>query len=199
MVVFDLGNVLIRWDPRPAVAAGVGDVEAQAFLAAEDFDFSAWNRRADAGAAWLDLQQELASTHPHWHEHGASYVTNFGLSLVGELEDNVAVLRDLHAAGVPLFALTNWSHELFPQALERFDFLALFEDIVVSGAEKLAKPDPAVFELLGRRVGRPLTDCVFVDDSAANVAAAAEAGMDAIVFKDGEPLREQLRARGLPV
>ena len=109
------------------------------------------------------------------------------------------MLRDLHAAGVPLFALTNWSHELFPQALERFDFLALFEDIVVSGAEKLAKPDPAVFELLRRRVGRPLTECVFVDDSAANVAAAAEAGMDAIVFRDGEPLREQLRARGLPV
>ena len=191
--------MLIRWDPHPAVAAGVGDVEARAFLAAEDFDFSAWNRRADAGAEWLDLQQELASTHPHWHEHATSYVTNFGLSLVEPIGENVAVLRDLHAAGVPLFALTNWSRELFPQALERFDFLALFEDIVVSGAEKLAKPDPAVFELLGRRVGRPLTDCVFVDDSAANVAAAAQAGMDAIVFRDGEPLREQLRARGLPV
>jgi 2-haloacid dehalogenase len=191
--------VLIRWDPRPAVAAGVGDDEARAFLAAEDFDFSAWNRRADAGAALPDLQQELASTHPHWHEHATSYVANFGLSLVEELQDNVAVLRDLHAAGVPLFALTNWSHELFPQAQARFDFLTLFDDIVVSGAEKLAKPDPAIFELLGRRVGRPLTECVFVDDSAANVAAAAEAGMDAIWFRDGEPLREQLRERGLPV
>jgi 2-haloacid dehalogenase len=198
-VVFDLGNVLIRWDPHPAVAAGVGDDEARAFLAAEDFDFSEWNKRADAGAGWLDLQQELASSHPHWHDHGSSYVDNFGLSLVGEIDDNVAVLRDLHAAGVPLFALSNFSHELFPQALERFDFLSLFEDIVISGTEKVAKPDPAVFVLLQRRVGRPLTECVFVDDSAANVAAAAEAGMDAIRFSDDEPLRPRLRERGLPV
>jgi 2-haloacid dehalogenase len=197
-VVFDLGNVLIRWDPHPAVAAGVGDAEARAFLDAEDFDFSAWNKRADAGAAWLDLKQELATSHPHWHEHASSYVDNFGLSLVEEIDDNVAVLRDLHAAGVPLFALSNWSHELFPVALERFDFLSLFEDILISGTERVAKPDPAVFELLGRRVGRPLSECVFVDDSAANVTAAAKAGMDAIHFTD-EPLRAQLRQRGFPV
>jgi 2-haloacid dehalogenase len=199
VVVFDLGNVLIRWDPHPAVAAGVGDDEARAFLAADDFDFKAWNQRADAGAAWHELQQELASSHPHWHDHATSYVANFGLSLVGELDDNVAVLRDLHAAGVPVFALSNWSHELFPQALERFEFLSLFDDIVVSGTERVAKPDPAVFELLARRVGRPLRECVFVDDSAANVAAAADAGMDAIRFTDDEPLRPQLRQRGFPV
>jgi 2-haloacid dehalogenase len=197
--VFDLGNVLIRWDPLPAVAAGVGDTEARAFLAAEDFDFSAWNHRADAGAAWLDLQQEVARSLPHWREHATAYVTNFGLSLVGQLDDNVALLRELHEAGVPLFGLTNWSHEMFPHALERFDFLALFEDIVVSGAEQVAKPDPAVFEVLRRRVGRPLSECVFVDDSPANVAAATEAGMDAIRYADPEPLRPPLRERGLPV
>jgi 2-haloacid dehalogenase len=140
----------------------------------------------------------VASSHPHWHEHATSYISNFARSLLGPVDDNVAVLRDLHSAGVPLFALTNWSHELFPQAVERFDFLALFDDIVVSGAEGLVKPDPAVFEVLRRRIGHPLDECVFVDDSPANVAAAAEAGMDAIHF-DGRPLRPQLQARGLPV
>src|SRR6201989_2242051 len=100
----------------------------------------------------------------------------------------------MHAPGVPLFALTNWSQELFPQALERFDFLALFDDIVVSGAEGIVKPDPAVFEVLRRRMGRPLGECVFIDDSAANVAAAAEAGLDAIHY-DGQQLRPQLEAR----
>lgn len=198
-MVFDLGNVLIRWDPLPALAAAVGDEEARRFLAADDFDFWAWNHRADAGEAWDALEEELARTHPQWLEHARGYRANFGLSLAGTLDENVAVLRDLHAAGVPLFALTNWSAELFPQAPERFDFLALFEDVVVSGAERLAKPDPAVFEVLRHRTGRPLAECVFVDDSTANVAAAAEAGMDAIWCSAAEPLRPQLRARGLPV
>jgi 2-haloacid dehalogenase len=129
----------------------------------------------------------------------AAYGDHFGLSITRAIEPNVEVLRDLHAAGVPLFALTNWSDELFPQALARFDFLGLFEDIVVSGAEGLAKPDPAIFARLRERVGRPLEACVFVDDSPANVAAAAASGMDAIRFTDDVPLRPQLRTRGLPV
>ena len=198
-VVFDLGNVLIGWDPLPAVAAGVGADEAARFLAAEDFDFLAWNHRQDGGRGWDEAEDEVLRIRPHWHRHAVAYRAHFGLSLVGAIEDNVEVLRDLHAADVPLFALTNWSSELFPHARERFDFLALFDDIVVSGDEALAKPDPAVFEVLRTRLDRPLTGCVFVDDSAANVAAARGAGMDAIHFTAGEPLRPQLRTRGLPV
>ncbi len=110
------------------------------------------------------------------------------------------MLRDLHAAGVPLFALTNWSAELFPLAWERFDFLALFRDIVVSGVERLAKPDPAVFEVLRHRMGRDLAGSVFVDDSARNVAAAAQAGLDTLHYRGAAtPVRAHLRARGLPV
>ena len=197
-VIFDLGNVLIRWDPHPAVAVAVGEHEATRFLAADDFDFLAWNHLQDSGRRWETAEAEVARTHPHWHPHATAYRAHFGHSLLGPIEENVAVLRDLHAAGVPVFALTNWSDELFPHALERFDFLALFADIVVSGAEGFAKPDPAVFEVLRRRIGRPLAGCVFVDDSAANVAAAEQAGLNAIRFT-GAPLRPQLRARGLPV
>ena len=198
-VVFDLGNVLIRWDPHPAVARGVGTDEASRFLAAEDFDFLAWNHVQDAGGRWADAEETLGRTHPHWHRHARAYRAHFGASLVGPIDANVEVLRDLHAAAVPLYALTNWSDELFPQALERFDFLGLFDDIVVSGAVRLAKPDPAVFAVLRERVDRPLAECVFVDDSAANAAAAAAAGMDAIRYTDDVPLRPQLRTRGLPV
>ena len=197
-VVFDLGNVLIRWDPHPAVARGVGAEEATRFLRADDFDFLAWNHLQDSGRDWATAEDEVARSHPHWHAHALAYRAHFGASLVGAVEDNVAVLRDLHAAGVPLTALTNWSAELFPQALARFDFLGLFDDIVVSGAEGVAKPDPRVFAVLRERVGRPLERCVFVDDSPANVAAAAAAGLDAILF-DGRPLRPQLRERALPV
>src|SRR3954447_2031111 len=198
-VVFDLGNVLIRWDPYPALAAGVGPEEASRFLTAEDFDFAAWNHNQDAGRSWRDAEDEVLHTHPHWHRHALAYRAHFDLSLPGALEDNVAVLRDLHAAGVPLFALTNWSAELFPRARERFGFLDLFEDIVVSGEERLAKPEPGIFEVLGRRIRRPLHECLFIDDSPANVAAAARAGLPGIVFRSSEPLRPALRARGLPV
>lgn len=198
-MVFDLGNVLIRWDPHPAVAAGVGADQASRFLTAQDFDFGAWNHAQDSGRTWSDAEDDVARSHPHWHPHALAYRENFDLSLLGPLEDNVSVLHDLSRAGVPLFALTNWSAELFPRAQERFDFLGLFSDIVVSGVVGTAKPEPAIFDVLARRVGRPLAECVFVDDSPANVAAAAALGMDAIRFSPDEPLRRLLRDRGLPV
>jgi 2-haloacid dehalogenase len=153
----------------------------------------------DGGGSWADAEKEVAASHPHWAEHARAYRANFDASLTGALDDTVAVLRDLHAAGVPVFALTNWSHELFPHALARFGFLSLFEDIVVSGTEGVAKPDTAVFALLERRTGRPLSRCLFIDDKADNVTAAAEAGLDAVLFTGAVQLREDLRARGLPV
>lgn len=197
-VVFDLGNVLIGWDPHPAVAAAVGDEEATRFLAAEDFDFRAWNLEQDRGRSWAEAEKAMAGTHPHWAEHARAYRANFGLTMT-EVAENTEVLRDLHAAGVPLFALTNWSAELFPHAVERFDFLELFDDIVVSGEERLAKPDLALFAVLRERVGRQLTECVFIDDSPANVAAGAAAGLDAILYDGVADLRAELRARGFPL
>ena len=196
-VVFDLGDVLIRWRPQDAVAAGLGEDEAAKFLAADDLDFRAYNHLQDLGRSFADAEAELGRTHPQWQQHAVTYREHFPLSL-SPIEANVALLRDLYDAGVPLYALTNWSAELFPQALDRFDFLGLFRDIVVSGAEGVAKPDPAVFELLQQRIGLPLTDCVFVDDSERNVEAAAAAGLDAIRFTPGTDLRLELRRRGLP-
>ena len=198
-VVFDLGNVLIDWDPHPAIAAAVGDDEAARFLASDDFDFGAWNHEQDSGRAFEESEQAAVARVPHWREHILSYRANFDRSLIGEIAATVDVLRDLHAAGVRLLALTNWSAELFPVARGRFDFLDLFEDILVSGEERLAKPDPRVFALLTERSGLPPGACVFVDDKPENVDAARAAGLDGIVFVDDGTLREQLRERGLPV
>jgi 2-haloacid dehalogenase len=198
-VVFDLGNVLIDWDPHPAIAAAVGDDEAARFLASDDFDFGAWNHEQDSGRAFEESEQAAVARVPHWREHILSYRVNFDRSLIGEIAATVDVLRDLHAAGVRLLALTNWSAELFPVARGRFDFLELFEDILVSGEERLAKPDPRIFELLTERSGLPPGSCVFVDDKPENVEAARAAGLDGIVFVDDGTLREQLRERGLPV
>lgn len=198
-VVFDVGNVLIRWDPHPAIARRVGPQVATSFLAAEDFDFLAWNHAQDAGRPWDEAEDAAAASHPHWAEAIRAYRSNFAESLLGPVHDTVDVLTELHEHGVPVFALTNWSAELFPVATRTYEFLGLFDDIVVSGQEGVAKPDARVFTVLQRRVGRPLSACLFVDDSLANVRAARAAGMDAIHFTDTGHLREDLRRRGLPV
>lgn len=198
-VVFDLGNVLITWDPHPAIARAVGDEQATIFLADEEFDFMAWNHQQDAGRSWDEGEAAAVTSHPHWELAIRAYRAYFTESLVGAIEDSVQVVRELHAAGIPLYALTNWSRELFPVALGRFDFLDLFEDIVVSGREGVAKPDPEIFRTLQQRIGHRLDTCVFIDDSLRNVEAAAQAGLDAILFTDTGHLREDLAVRGLPL
>jgi 2-haloacid dehalogenase len=200
-VVFDLGNVLIRWDPAPAIAAAVGPDRAAAFLADEDFDFGAWNTANDFGRPIAEAEESAVAAHPHLAEEIRAYRANFDASMVEQIEGTVAILRELHEADVPLFALTNWSAELFPRALDRFDFLELFEDIIVSGEEGVGKPDPEIFEVLEERIRHRggLDDSIFIDDSPTNVMAALEAGLDAIRFTDPETLREDLVVRGLPL
>jgi 2-haloacid dehalogenase len=200
-VVFDLGNVLITWDPVEAIAVAVGPERARAFVADPDFDFAAWNRANDAGRGLEEAEQVALASHPQYAEEIVAYREHFGASLVGEIPGSVEILRELHKADVPLFALTNWSADLFPVALARFDFLDLFEDIIVSGEEGVAKPDPAIFEVLEERVSHRagLDDCIFIDDSPANVQAAAETGLDAVHFTGADHLREDLVARGMPL
>jgi 2-haloacid dehalogenase len=198
-VVFDLGNVLIDWDPSAAIAAGVGPAEARRFLDADDFDFMAWNHGPDSGGSWDDAEADVRRTHPHWVEHALAYRANFAASLLGEVPGVVDVVRDLHAAGVPLVGLTNWSDELYPHAPRLFPFLELLDDVVVSGTVGAAKPDARAYEIAAERLGRPLDRLAFVDDKQLNVDAAAALGMDAILFTDAAALRTELRSRGLPV
>lgn len=198
-VVFDLGNVLISWDPHPAIAKAVGQEQASRFLADQTFDFMTWNHQQDAGRTWDGGEELAVRSHPHWELAIRAYRANFGESLVGAIEDTVQILRELHGAGIPLYGLTNWSEELFPVALQRFDFLALFQDIIVSGQEGVAKPDPRIFGILRERISSSLRASVFIDDGPANVQAATEAGLDAILFTDTGHLRQDLRVRGLPL
>lgn len=196
-MVWDLGNVLIDWDPRAAVAAGLGDAEARRFF--DGFDFGTWNHACDAGRPWSEALALLDRDHPEWAAHGRAYFDNFGASMVGEHPGTVALVRELHAAGVPQVGLTNFSAELYPHAPARFDFLGLLEDVVVSGVEGVAKPDPAIYRMAAERCGLPLAALVFVDDKAVNVTAAEALGMRGLVFTDADRLRLDLRGLGLPV
>ncbi len=197
-VVFDLGGVVVIWDPVPAVAAVVGLERAERFVHGGEFDFAAWNHAQDAGRSWADAEAVATASHPDLAEEIAGYRPNFALSLRGLVPGTAAILRDLRARGVRVVALTNWSAETFHHAPEIFpEAFGLFDDVVVSGAEGVAKPDREIFEVLGRRLGHPIEGVFYVDDAVRNVAAAREAGMDAVQFTDAVSLLGELRRRGL--
>lgn len=196
-VVFDLGGVLIDWDPRYLYRRLLASDEAiEAFL--DEVGFPGWNYAVDAGlSTWADAVDALSRSHPHHRHLIEAYPSRFAETLGGPIEGSVEVLRELHHQGVRLLALTNWSAETFPVALERFDFLALFDDIVVSGAERVAKPDPEIFALLLRRHGLDPARTLFVDDKQANVHAAGRAGLVGVLFTDAVTLREDLESAGV--
>lgn len=119
--------------------------------------------------------------------------------VAGEIPGTVAILGALHAAGTPLYALTNWSQETFPIAQRRFDFLSLFRDIVVSGSERLVTPDPAIYRLMVERFELDPTRCVYIDDNPTNAAAASEVGMHAIHFTSPDALAAELSELGFAI
>lgn len=169
-------------------------------MTADDFDFMAYNHGPDSGGSWADAEDAVRRTHPHWADHALSYRVHFERSLVGEVPGSVDLVRELHAAGVPQWGLTNWSHELWPAAPRLFPFLTdLLDGVVVSGTEGVAKPDREVYELVVERSGLPHESLVFLDDKQLNVDAAEAAGIDGIVFTDAAAARDALRGRGLPV
>ncbi|MGH8894887.1 MAG: HAD family hydrolase [Actinomycetes bacterium] len=196
-VVFDLGGVLIDWDPRHLYRRLLAsEEEIETFL--DEVDFAGWNHAMDAGrGTWAEAVQELGARHPHRRELIAAYPARFAETLSGALDDSVEVLRDLAEQGTRLFALTNWSAETFETARHRFGFLDLFDDIVVSGEEGVAKPDPAIFAVLVDRHRLDPAGTVFVDDAPANVDAATAAGLTGLLFTDAQGLRRDLSRLGL--
>jgi 2-haloacid dehalogenase len=188
-VIFDLGGVLIDWDPRYVFRdLFPGDEAAmEAFLA--DVTSSTWNHQMDAGRPWADAVAELVALHPERRDLIEAYWNRWADMLHSDIPGTVAILAALRDAGYRLFALTNWSAETFPVARERFDFLGWFEGIVVSGEEGVAKPDPAIYRILMERHDVKAADVLFVDDRADNVAAAEALGMRGVVFTTPEALR----------
>ncbi len=196
--VFDLGGVVVQWDPVAAISAAVGRARAERFVHGDEFDFAGWNLAQDAGRSWTDAEAIATAGHPHLADEIAAYRPNFALSLRGLVPGTPEILADLHARGVRLVALTNWSAETFHHAPAAFPAVfELFDDMVVSGAEGVAKPNPRIFAILEARLGHPLDGVFFVDDSPVNVRAARDAGMDAVRFRDATTLRDDLRERRL--
>lgn len=196
-VVFDLGGVLIDWNPRYLYRKLFqGDeVGMERFL--EEVCTPEWNGQQDAGRPFSDAIAERTSLFPHYAELIAAYIERWPEMLGGPIAESVNMLARLKLAQVPVYALTNWSGETFPYALERFSFLQWFDGIVVSGDEGVAKPDPVFYRRLTDRYGLVPEETVFVDDSYANVNAARSVGMKAIHFLNDGQLHNQLQGIGV--
>jgi 2-haloacid dehalogenase len=193
-VVFDLGGVLIDWDPRHLYRQLLADDAAvEEFLAT--VCTPEWNAELDRGRPFAEGVAELVERHPEHAAEIAAYHERWPEMLGGEIPGTVEILAELRAAGVPLYALTNWSAETFLISRDRFEFLDWFDGLVVSGEERVIKPDPRIFRLLLDRFGLDPGATFFVDDSEANVAAARELGLDAVRFTGPEQLRRDLVAR----
>ena len=194
-VVFDLGGVVLRWEPHRAFHGVLEPDDVQPFL--DEVDFRSWNHLHDAGRPFAEGVLELSERFPHHTEAIAAYPRNHHLTVTGQIDATVDVIDQLRHRGVRLLALTNWSAETFPWARRTFSALQSFEGIVVSGEEGVAKPDPRLYQvLLDRYQVRP-TNAVFVDDAQVNVEAAIALGMHGLRFTGADALRTDLSRLGL--
>lgn len=194
--VFDVGGVLIDWDPRHLYRDLIPDEAARERFLAEVCT-PAWNRQMDLGKPFAEAVAELAARHPDQADLIAAYDAQWMRMVPQALDDTVAVLEELAAAGRRICAITNFSAEKFAQCQARFGFLRRFQTVTVSGAVGLAKPDPAIFRRFLADAGLKAEDCLFIDDMPANVEAALALGMRAIRFVDAAGLRDALAAHGL--
>jgi 2-haloacid dehalogenase len=195
-VIFDLGNVLIGWDPRRLFRQLIED-EAQMDWFLREVCSSEWNEQQDAGRPWAEGTALLRARFP---EHAGlidAYHLRWKETLLGPIEGSVAILAELKARGVRLLALTNWSQETFPVARQLYPFLQWFEGIVVSGEERLVKPDLRIYQRLLERYAVDPATALYIDDSARNVAAVEPLGMHGWRFHDPAGLRDHLVELGL--
>ncbi len=197
-VVFDIGGVLIDWNPRYLFRKVFENEEEMEWFLANICTYE-WNVQQDAGKLFSVATAELQEKYPEYSDKIALYYGRWEEMLNGEIKGTVEIFRKLKSGGMPLYALSNWSHEGFPVAYNRYDFMKEFDGLVVSGYEKLLKPDHAIYRVLIKRYNLIPSESVYIDDNKPNTDAAAELGFHAIHFLSPDQLREELTRLGLQV
>jgi len=195
--IFDIGNVLFTWHPRFLYERLIGDDRALAAFLDEVLTLE-WHFQHDEGRDFADTSAELIAQHPQHADLIAAWRPRFNESVGGPVPGMHDLVADLDSTGVPLFAITNFSHEFWPPFRAEWPQLFdRFRDVVVSGDEKLVKPDAAIYRLALARFGLEPHEAVFIDDNAANVAGAEALGIRSIHFTDVDATRRELAAAGL--
>jgi HAD superfamily hydrolase (TIGR01509 family) len=196
--VFDIGNVLIRWDPRLLYRKLIAEEgELDHFLT--HVCAPEWNLEMDAGKSFAQGVAERVALHPDKADLIRAFDERWTETMGGLIEGSVAILEELRTKGIKTYAISNFSGEKFVVASCLYPFLALFDGVIISGQEGILKPDARIFRLLCQRYGLAPGDCFFIDDSATNVAAARAEGMQAHLFQSPEGLRNTMREAGFPL
>jgi 2-haloacid dehalogenase len=196
VVVFDLGGVLIDWNPRYLYRKLFEDeAEMEDFLA--NVCTTGWNLQQDAGRSFAEACAALKLEHPSNSEMIDAWFSRFDEMMAGAIAGTVDILAELRSQRVPVYALSNWSAETFPLARKRFEFLQWFQAIFLSAEVRLVKPDPRIFQRFCETFTLSPEQIIYIDDLQHNVEAAGKIGMHAIQFRDAASLRDQLVQLGL--
>jgi 2-haloacid dehalogenase len=196
-VVFDLGGVLIDWNPRHLYRKLFNSDEEAMERFLSEICTPEWNARQDEGRSFAEATGELIARHPEQAGLISAFFDRWPEMIAGAIEETVGILAELKRTGREIYTLSNWSAETFPHARKRFQFLDWFDFTVISGEIGLVKPSREAFDFLLEKTGRRAEECVFIDDSLANTAAARELGFDAIHFCSPQQLRDELMNRGI--
>lgn len=195
-VVFDVGRVLYQWR-LGALIEKLTDDPAERDHVLTEVITEDWHFQHDAGRPLAEMVPERIAAFPHRERFLTAYAERFNETIPGPIPGSLEIVRELHAAGIPLYAITNFGAEFWAAFRPTASIFDLFRDIVVSGEERLVKPDPAIYALAARRFGHAPEATLFIDDNAANVAGAIACGWHAHRFHDAATLRAELVGRGL--
>ena len=191
-IIFDLGNVLIDWNPDYVFDKMFEDKERKQYFF-QNICTMEWNEMQDAGRSIKEATEELVAKHPEWKDYIEAYYGKWKEMLGGPIHDTVEIFRQLKESGnYKLYALTNWSAETFPIALELYEFLHWFDGRVVSGEEKMRKPHPEFYQVLLDRFQVSPSETLFIDDSLRNIKGAEALGIKTIHFSSPAQLKEEL-------
>jgi 2-haloacid dehalogenase len=198
-IIFDLGGVLIDWDPR-YVYRTIFKTEEEMEWFFSNVTTSVWNENQDAGYPLHAATEELVAKHPEWEPEIRAYYGRWIEMLGDQIHDTVAILQAIKKSGrYKIYALTNWSAETFPHALEKFAFFKLFDGVVVSGEEKMRKPSAEFYQVLLDRHGIDPAEAIFIDDSLRNIQGADAVGITGIHFRNPAQLKEDLQRLGIEI
>jgi 2-haloacid dehalogenase len=197
-IIFDFGGVLLDWNPHRLYRRFFNhETEIDQFLS--QINFPEWNLEQDKGRSFAQGVAELSAQFPQYSHLIRAFRENWEDSIVGPITGSVCILRRLKQAGYALYGLSNWSAETFPLAYNKYDFFKLFDGILISGEVKIVKPDPAIFELMLGRIGRSASQCLLIDDSIPNIAAAQKLGFATIQFQSPEQAERELQKLNLKI
>lgn len=190
-IIFDFGSVLVDWNPERLYGPYFNDDAKMRYFLTEICPH-AWNAQADAGRSTAEITEERVAVHPEWEKEIRMYFGQW-IKMMGEqIPGMQELVEELKNRGYRLYGLTNWSAETFPLVKDNYPVFRLLDGIVVSGEEKIAKPDPGIFRILLQRYGLKPEECLFIDDNPGNVSTGESLGIRGLIFTSAAALKSRL-------